>query len=240
MVPFRLQNRPHPPWPPVVQLLLIVTVLVYLAAVVAPPAAVVARVPAARRPASGRLSWLTVQGDAIVDEEGRKVLLRGFNTSMLLDWPNQPPAPLDDTDAELMRRAGFNVVRLPISWSRLEPERGRIDEAYLDQIAQTVDWLNAHGFYVILDFHMYLAWGPHFGVPGAPRWAVVPLVPHVELAAPGDWTEMLSPAVVAATTYFWLSPDWQADVLMVWRAVATRFRDHSGVVGYDLYNEPIT
>jgi endoglycosylceramidase len=225
---------------PIARVLLLAAIVLYLAAAVAPPGALVARVPPARRPPAGRLSWQRVQGDTIVDEDGRTVLLRGFNTSTLLEWPNQPPAPLDEMDAELMRRSGFNVVRLPISWSRLEPERGRIDEAYLDQIAETVDLLNRHGLYVILDFHMYLAWGPHFGVPGAPRWAAVPLVPHVELGAPGDWTEMLSPAVVAATIYFWLSPDWQADVLVAWQAVAARFRDNSGVVGYDLYNEPIT
>jgi len=35
-----------------------------------------------------------------------------------------------------------------------------------------------------------------------------------------------------------LSPDWQSDVSLVWRAVAARFRNVSGVAGYDMYNEP--
>ncbi|HEV3123279.1 MAG TPA: cellulase family glycosylhydrolase, partial [Candidatus Dormibacteraeota bacterium] len=53
-----------------------------------------------------------------------------------------------------------------------------------------------------------------------------------------SWRKHLSPAVNAATTYFWLSPDWQDDFQAVWRAVAARFRDNSGVAGYDIYNEP--
>ncbi len=42
----------------------------------------------------------------------------------------------------------------------------------------------------------------------------------------------------AAVTYFWISPDWQADYEMAWRAVARRFAGDPMLVGYDLYNEP--
>ena len=34
------------------------------------------------------------------------------------------------------------------------------------------------------------------------------------------------------------APDWQSDFEMVWQPVASRFRDDSGVIGYDLFNEP--
>jgi beta-galactosidase GanA len=59
-----------------------------------------------------------------------------------LDWSRQPIAPLDEDDLRLMRRSGFNVVRLPVAWSSLEPHRGHIDKAYLERIAETVQLLN--------------------------------------------------------------------------------------------------
>jgi endoglycosylceramidase len=204
----------------------------------APQVPLVVATPAPARPAANTLPWVSRSAAGIVDEDGRQLVLRGFNTAALLEWPRQPIAPLEESDVEMIHRSGFNIVRLPISWSRLEPRRGRIDDEYLDRVAETVDLLRRHGLYVILNLHITLAWGPHFGGAGAPAWAAVPLVPHVPLAAPGEWTEMLSPAVIAAGTYFWLEPDWQADLELVWQAVVARFRDQSNVVGYDLLNEP--
>jgi endoglycosylceramidase len=132
-----------------------------LRSVVGPPA----------RPPSAGLPWLSVTNAGIVDDLGRRVLLRGFNTTSLLEWPSQPIAPLDADDLALMRRSGFNVVRLPMAWSLLEPERGHVDAAYLERIVDTVRDVNGAGLYVVLDLHMTLAWGPRFGGAGAPRWA---------------------------------------------------------------------
>ncbi len=197
-----------------------------------------AKVPPPRRPAAQGLPWLSTVGRAIVDERGRAVLLRGFNSTTLLEWPNQPVAPLDETDLQLMQQSGFNVVRLGVAWSRLEPRRGQLDQDYLETIASTVARLNQHRLYVVIDLHVTLAWSPRFGGAGAPDWAAVPLVPDVRWGSAGEWTEAASPAVLAANAYFWLAPDWQADVEHVWTALARRFRDVSGVVGYDLFNEP--
>jgi aryl-phospho-beta-D-glucosidase BglC (GH1 family) len=147
-------------------------------------------------------------------------------------------APLDEEDLDLIARSGFNVIRLPIAWSGLEPRLGRIDTQYLDAIAATVERINSHGLYVVLDLHVTLSWSPRFGGAGAPAWATIPLVPDVRCDKAGDWTDAASPAVLASNAYFWLSPDWQADVGLVWRAVAARFRNVSGVAGYDMYNEP--
>jgi endoglycosylceramidase len=206
----------------------------------APIGSLTTRVPPADRgPPAGGLPWLHATADRIVDPTGRTVLLRGFNDDALLDWPRLAPAPLDESDAALIQASGFNLVRLPIAWSRLEPVRGRVDHGYLEQVAATVDLLNRHDLYVVLDMHFSLGWSPRFGGSGAPTWAVVPRVPALGWLPPGPaWWPNLSPAVVAAEGYFWLSNDWQADFELVWRAVAARFRDDSGVVGYDLYNEP--
>jgi aryl-phospho-beta-D-glucosidase BglC (GH1 family) len=189
-----------------------------------------------RPPAQWALSWLSVRDRRIVDESGRTVLLRGFNTSTLLE-PTVLRSPLEDADATMMERDGFDVVRLAVSWGRLEPQRGHWDTAYLDSVAATVRLLNSHHLYVVLDMH-FLDWSSAFGGSGAPAWAALPLAPDLHVAALGDWQRHLSPAVNAATMYFWLSPDWQADFLQSWQLLAQRFRGESGVAGYDIYNEP--
>jgi hypothetical protein len=97
--------------------------------------------------------------------------------------------------------------------------------------------LNSHHMYVVLDMH-FLDWSSAFGGSGAPSWAAVPGFPNLRWQALGDWQRHLSPAVNAANTYFWLSPDWQADYLQAWQLLARQFRGDSGVAGYDLYNEP--
>src|SRR4051794_6635070 len=80
---------------------------------------------------------------AIVAADGRQVLLRGVNVNQLGDyWQQRPdiPAtlPLTEQDFAAIHALGMNEVRLIVHWSKLEPERGRFDEAYVDQIRQAV------------------------------------------------------------------------------------------------------
>ncbi len=214
--------------------LAVVAALLWLAM---PVAALTTTVGPTDRPsATWDLPWLSVRDRHIVDEVGRTVLLRGFNTSALLE-PTVLRSPLDADDATMMESDGFDVVRLAVSWGRLEPQRGRWDTGYLNAVAATVRLLNSHHLYVVLDMH-FLDWSAALGGSGAPAWAVLPLLPTLHLAALGDWQRHLSPSVIGATSYFWLSPDWQRDFLQAWQQLAAFFRDDSGVAGYDLYNEP--
>ena len=192
--------------------------------------------PLDRPHAQHGLSWLSVRDRAIVDEAGRTVTLHGFNTSTLLE-STVLRSPLDDGDAAMMEADGFDVVRLAVSWGRLEPQRGTWDTTYLESIEATVGMLTAHHLYVVLDMH-FLDWSSALGGSGAPAWATLPLAPNLSIAGLGDWQRHLSPAVNAANTYFWLSPDWQRDYMQAWQLLARAFRDDSGVAGYDLYNEP--
>jgi endoglycosylceramidase len=182
--------------------------------------------------------WLGVSGSRIVDAQGRAVVLRGFNDDALLDYRNgarrQPP-PLDDEDGELMRRSGFDVVRLPIAWSAIEPERGRFDARYLDRVEAAARLLERHGLRVVLDMHVGIGWGPDSEVPA---WAAVPGVPDLRLVSAEPWRQSVSPQVAAAELYFWTSDDWQRELAGAWRAVAARFRDDPMLAGYDLFNEP--
>ena len=78
-----------------------------------PPGNLTASVPPPRY-GDTSLNWLRISRGQIVDGSGRKALLRGFNVDALVSYPKSPPAPLDEMDATLMQRAGFDVVRLGI------------------------------------------------------------------------------------------------------------------------------
>ena len=130
---------------------------------------------------------------AIIDTLGRQVTLRGVNLNSLGDYyqddPHLPPVvPVTGADWDAMAAHGFDVVRLLVSWSRLEPRPGHIDHHYIELIHRTVRDAARRGIYSVLDMHQD-AWGkyiaspagvvcppgasPAIGWDGAPRWATV-------------------------------------------------------------------
>lgn len=190
----------------------------------------------------------------IGDVTGRRVLLRGVNMNQLIDYYLRDPAvpataaPTDDDFAQIAA-LGFNVVRLGMSWSRLEPTRGAFDEAYLDQVKAAVADAKKHGIYTVLDMHED-AWGnalaapdqtcgpgtsPTTGWDGAPAWATITDGgAHCQFMA-----RDLSPAVVTAFSNFYTDRDGiQTELVRTWAKVAHAFADEPAVAGYDLLNEP--
>jgi len=181
------------------------------------------------------LNWLRVNHGQVVDGSGRKVLLRGFNVDALVSYPKSPPAPLDEMDASLMQRAGFDVVRLGIDWAQLEPVRGRFDQAYLDRVGGAVAMLNRHGLYVVLDMHFRLGWSSDSATPARPGGP--PSTRRTGIRCRSTPGVRPHTAAIASDLYFWLFSDWKADFYRAWQAVATRFKDNAGVAGYDIFNE---
>lgn len=190
----------------------------------------------------------------IGDVTGRQVVLRGVNVNQLVDYhlrdPDVPATqPLTDDDFAAMAAMGFNVVRLGMSWSRLEPTRGELDEDYLDQVRAAVDSADEHGIYTVLDLHQD-AWGnalakphqqcgggttPTTGWDGAPAWATLTDgTLHCQFLA-----RDLAPAVATAFGNFYTDRDGiQSALVATWAKVATEFADDPAVAGYDLLNEP--
>ena len=117
----------------------------------------------------------------VADDLGRQVLLRGINVNQLGDYYQADPTlpttfPLAERRLRAASRAlGFNVVRLVLSWSALEPDarrvRRRVPRADPRRRSRGP---RAHGLYVVLDMHQD-AWGkfiatpPGDGVPAGPR-----------------------------------------------------------------------
>lgn len=174
----------------------------------------------------------------------------------------QSTAPGSGDDFAQMRALGFDVVRLVLNWSQLEPTPGRYSSAYVDRIAQVVRWAAQQGIYVILDMHQdqysrYIlpakksstppGCSPSGGTDGAPRWAVF------TDGKPGcaiDGQSALNPASSAAFYNFWQnhrvpapkgrSPGTglQDHYIGALAVLARRFETNPAVLGYELMNEP--
>ncbi|TMR90986.1 glycoside hydrolase family 5 protein [Nonomuraea basaltis] len=191
----------------------------------------------------------------ISDESGRQVLLRGVNVNQLNDYwtyaPNMEASrPLSEADFAGMAAMGFDVVRLAVSWSRLEPTPGAFDTAYVNQIRQAVDQGAAHDMYTVIDLHQD-AWGkfvaadedtscpagtdPMIGWDGAPEWAtVLDGAPRC-----GFLGRDISPAVSRAFTNFYRDRDGiRSRLVATWGRLASEFATTSSVAGFDLMNEP--
>jgi hypothetical protein len=210
----------------------------------------------------------------IADDRGRMVLLHGAVPADLLDFGSSnswsapaylidPAAyaggkcptivakshypPLCQSDIEQMAALGFNSLRLPLSWSLLEPERGHFNQTYVDRAAQVVDWAKALGIYVIVDMHQnayshFVQAAPGSGVDlsansGAPAWATITDgLPSTEFLKN---QREANPAVFEAFSNFWYNRDGiQDEYIKAIAFLAKRFKDDSSVAGYSIFNEP--
>ncbi|HEX8207224.1 MAG TPA: cellulase family glycosylhydrolase [Solirubrobacteraceae bacterium] len=197
----------------------------------------------------------TDRGGRIVDARGREVLLRGVNVDVLADYARASslPAvnPFTPTDLALLRASGWNLVRLQLSWSRIEPRPGQYDDAYLAEAAKYVETFRGAGIYTILDFHQD-AWGaslgarpgelcppglqPALGWDGAPAWAtlVSPLTPRCFAGS-----KEINPAVTEAWTAFWADARGiRTSYVAMLAYVARKLGTSDAVAGYDVMNEP--
>jgi endoglycosylceramidase len=218
--------------------------------------------------------------EQIADQGGREVLLKGVNVDGLVDYfrsdlkapyPTSPPAyargecPPDDPTVEgvdvchydfpQLHSLGFNVIRLNVSWSLLEPSPGAIDDHYIARIAQVVGWAKRARLYVVIDMHQdawskYVYTGPSEtcappfqsirGFDGAPQWASE----HLQPACALNGVRELDPAVqedfqklyddLPAADGTGLQEHYSKAVL----ALAERFHENPAVAGYEIINEP--
>ncbi len=190
----------------------------------------------------------------LVDQHRREVTLRGVNARVagVFDvtfadgrQPLEAIPPFDESDAAKMAGFGFNLLRLPINWSALEPERGHYDPSYLDRIAAVVRACHAHGIVVLIDFHQD-AFSKEIGEDGAPRWVLDLLLGpgnYPYLGGPlGDLNaRRFAPATIAAFQQFFRNAaDVQDEFATAVVVVAERFAANPGVLGYEIMNEPLT
>ncbi len=207
-------------------------------------------------------------GPFLVDTHGRVVFLHGVNAVYKYPPYELYPDPgkpwnFDSRDASVISELGFNVVRLGMTWSGLEPGtapandpsicrpgapgdpgqfNAQVLDAYLGRLKQTVDLLGRYHVYTLLDMHQDV-YNEMFDGEGAPSWAVCTDGRPVT-EAPGRWSNNYSTAAADAAYHnFWtnrVAGNLQGEFDRVWTAVASYFVDDPWVVGYDPFNEPFS
>ncbi len=106
----------------------------------------------------------------VPDSESQRFVMRlgaGWNLGDTFDGFHVPPRanPLDDEQAwngarttpemfDRLKDMGFTSIRLPVSWhGHVHPVTHQIDQAWLDRVAEVLEWMMTRGFHVILNIH---------------------------------------------------------------------------------------
>lgn len=117
---------------------------------------------------------------------------------------------ISDLDLAEIAGAGFDHVRLPLSWRLLCTVDGTLIEdgfVLLDRFIDSCAW---HGLGVVLDLH----------------------------AAPGGQTGSNIDDSAGLPELFF-DPHWRSLTVRLWRAIAERYAQSTTVLAYDLLNEPL-
>jgi hypothetical protein len=115
-------------------------------------------------------------------------------------------------DIALLKKLGFNSVRVPFNYRLLTPEHqpGTWLEGGFEILDRVVGWSREAGLYVILDMH---------GAPG------------------GQTGENIDDSY--GHPWLFTSQASQDLTVEIWRRLASRYRDEPAVLGYELLNEPL-
>ena len=108
---------------------------------------------------------------------------------------------------------GFNVLRVPISWERMQPAlSGVLDADNLRELKKNIAWAKAHESSVIIDVHNYCRYGLKTGGKAV--------------------------SFIIDTVHDGQVPVKTADLADLWVRLSNEFKDDAGVYGYGLMNEP--
>ncbi len=188
-------------------------------------------------------NWLKVSGDRIVNMKGDTVCLRGFGLGGMLHMENFIDGyaaneetmrdglrqVLGDTkynlyfekfyesyftepDAEYIHSLGLNLVRVAINYHLFEDDMNPrvVRMEAFKHLDRVIDLCAKNKIYTIIDLH----------------------------ALPGYQNQHWHSDNPTHRALLWKHKDFQDRALVLWEAIAARYKDQPWVAGYDLINEP--
>jgi endoglycosylceramidase len=208
------------------------------------------------------------------DQCGRQRFFRGSNVVVKNDpfYPDNqifnPGWSLTPGDGALYQSLGWNIVRLGVMWSGVEPAgRGQINSTYLQKLIDASNTMAEYGVYSLLDAHQDV-FSPYICGDGAPMWVgeeysagapgfPEPLAPaRNRTGGPSGpitdcggfpWSEFyFTNSVGQAFQTLYTTDIGRSDFSRFWSAVVEAFTGPNGaggpggpaVVSYELLNEP--
>lgn len=170
---------------------------------------------------------------------------------------------LSAEDLDLMQTLGLNVIRLGTMWAGIEPQKGVYNETMLKILSDIVEMAAQRGIYVLLDMHQDVL-NEKFCGEGFPDWATVddglknyfgkfPMPIHApytdtdrhgyptrEDCAQHPWANgYLAEETGSAWQSLWTNVKGIRDSWgLVWKMLASRFKESPSVLGFELINEP--
>ena len=186
---------------------------------------------------------LVVKGDKLVNGKGEVVRLRGFGLGGMLHmenfidgYPGNEEAFREvllkamgrkqydlffetfyqsyftEKDAQYIASLGLNLVRIPINYRLFEDDMNPrvIKEEAFEHLDRVIRLCAEQHIYTIIDLH----------------------------AAPGYQNQHWHSDNPTHLALLWKHKDFQDRTVVLWEAIAARYRDQPWVAGYDLINEP--
>ena len=138
---------------------------------------------------------MRIENDWLIDDKGRKLLLRGVNLGGSSKVPRTPdgathlaehffqhrdvsfvgrPLPLNEADEHFarLRHWGFNFIRFLVTWEAIEHAGpGQYDQEYLDYLSAVLEKAGEYGINLFIDPHEDV-WSRFSGGDGAPGWTL--------------------------------------------------------------------
>lgn len=195
------------------------------------------------------MNKISTLGKSFIDEFGRERIFKGFNIVDKRDFKSEEGGVktfsfnFDDAFFQRYKARGFNILRLGFSWDLIEPEPGRYNEAYLNDIGRILDICAEQEIFVFLDIHQD-CYSSHCHGNGNPAWAT--LIDKYKPRKPKFvWAEgyFVSRAVHRAFDNFWENREYEGKGLQdyyadMWKHMAEKFKDKPALFGFDFMNEP--
>jgi endoglycosylceramidase len=178
-----------------------------------------------------------VSGLTLRDPDGRRVVLRGANLcgeqrwAPYLGWHG--PADYQRLSADW----GMNAIRFVVTWAAIEPQRGRYDDKYLDEVIKRLEWARQAGLLVVIDMHQDV-FGEGFSGDGAPRWACDEAKYAAHTPIQPWFLNYASPPVMECYDRLWTDPELGAAFAAAWQHLSARLAGRGEVLGFDIMNEP--
>ena len=130
-------------------------------------------------------------------------------------WQKFRDVYITDDDIKFIKAAGFNTVRVPLSWrlfvNGADAGYPSFDGPGWPLLDRLIGWCRDSGLHVIIDLH----------------------------SAPGGQTGHTHDEGSGYPLTFYVPRYWRLTVAL-WQKLAARYRDEPAVLGYDLLNEPIS